>query len=496
MAVKTGEEYLESLLKLKPNVYVDGKKVDNVWADPRFDSTKRLVARNHDFAFEEAYKNAAIVHSPLVNEPIRRLSTHVQTTMGDSILKLDLTRDIANRRVCAWCGSNIMTLLWAVTWETDQKHGTEYHQRFKNYLELSQKNDWDFSWGMMDAKGDRKIRPSRQRDYPGVRVVKKDAQGITVRGVKVHTSYGPCTNALMVVPCRAMKEDDKDFAVAFWTPNDTKGITMITKAPPNWDFADMPMQCPMSFGIGAVEGTTFFDDVFVPWEQVFMCGEWDMAGQVPYYFGNIQRQSKCSCLAGHTDLVVGVGALIADMNGVGNVDHIKTKLTHAMQQAEIAQGCALGAAAAGKMHPSGVFIPDTLKVNAGLNFIKNLAGEHIQLLHDIGGGIIVTMPTARDYQIPELKKLMDFALAGNEKYSSEERVRALYLCREIAATEFTGYFMGWAVNASGSPYTGDLLVRALYDLDYRISIAKEWAGIGESRDWGGPGSSREWTGHS
>lgn len=483
MAVKTGEEYIESLKELKPNVYMDGEKVENIWDDPRFDSTKKLIALNHDFVFEPNMKEVAMVHSPQTGEPVRRLSNHIQTSMEDSIMKLDLTRDIANRRICAWCGSNIFSLLWAVTWETDQKYGTEYHQRLQHFHELSQKNDWDFSWGMMDAKGDRKVRPSKQKHYPGVRIVKQDEKGITVSGVKVHTSYGPCTNILIVVPCRAMAEDDKEFAVSFWIPNDTKGVTMITKTAPNWESVATPMHCPMSAGIGAVEGTTFFEDVFVPWEQVLMCGEWDMAGQVPFYFGNIQRQSKCSCLAGHTDLVCGVAALIADMNGVADVEHIKTKLTHTMQQAEVAQGCALGGAAAGKLHPSGVFIPDTLKVNAGLNFIKKLAGEHIQLLHDIGGGIIVTMPTAKDYENPKLKELMDYALAGNDKYTTEERIRALWLCREIAASEFTGYFMGWAVNASGSPHTGDLLVRAMYDLDYRIGIAKEWAGIGKSREW-------------
>ena len=183
-------------------------------------------------------------------------------------------------------------------------------------------------------------------------------------------------------------------------------------------------------------------------------------------------------LAGHSDLV-------ADVNGVLAKSHIQDKLTHCAQMAEVAQGCAFGAGAAGKMHPSGVFMPDPLKVNAGLNYIKDLTGEHIQMLHDIGGGMIVTMPTEKDYRDPRLKKLMDFTLAGNEKYTSEERIRALYLCRELAATEFTGYYMGWGVNASGSPYTGQILVRSLYDLDYRMGIAKEWAGIGESKEWPG-----------
>ena len=496
MAIKTGEEYLEELRESTPNVYMLGEKVENIWDDPRFESTKKIVALNHDFVFEEANKDVAITHSPYVNEPVRRITNHIQTTMEDSLLKLDLTRDVANRRICAWCGSNVLTLAWAATWETDQKHGTGYHQNLKNYLELAQKNDWDSSLGKMDAKGDRTVRPSKQKNYPGVRVVKKGAKGITVSGCKVHTSYGPCTRVITVIPCRAMTEEDKDFAVAFWAYSDTPGITMIAKPSPNADLVEMPMQCPMSSAFGVVEGTTYFEDVFIPWEQVFLCGEYDMAALYPFYFGNIQRQSKCSCLAGHSDLVAGIAGLVADVNGVLNKPHIQDKLTHCMQMAEIAQGCAFGAAAGGKMHPSGVFMPDPIKSNAGLNYIKELTGEHIQMLHDIAGGIIVTMPTEKDYQNPKLKKILDFTLAGNQKYTTEERMRALYLCRELAATEFTGYYMGWGVNASGSPHTGHILVRALYDLDYRIGIAKEWAGIGTSEEWPGHCNiNKEWQGN-
>ena len=496
MAVKTGAEYLEELRKSKPNVYMLGEKVENIWDDPRFESTKKIVALNHDFAFEEANKDVAITHSPYVNEPVRRITNHIQTTMQDSLLKLDLTRDVANRRICAWCGSNVLTLVWAATWETDQRYGTQYHQNLKNYLELSQKNDWDSSLGKMDAKGDRTVRPSKQKNYPGVRVVKKDAKGITVSGCKVHTSYGPCTRVITVIPCRAMTEEDKDFAVAFWTYSDTPGITMIAKPSPNADLIEMPMQCPMSSAFGVVEGTTYFEDVFIPWEQVFLCGEYDMAALYPFFFGNIQRQSKCSCLAGHSDLVAGIAGLVADANGVLGKPHIQDKLTRCAQMAEIAQGCAFGAAAAGKMHPSGVFMPDPIKSNAGLNYIKELTGEHIQMLHDIGGGMIVTMPTEKDYNNPKLKKILDFTLAGNQKYTTEERMRALYLCRELAATEFTGYYMGWGVNASGSPHTGHILVKSLYDLEYRINIAKEWAGIGTSDQWPGHcNGNKAWAGN-
>jgi 4-hydroxybutyryl-CoA dehydratase/vinylacetyl-CoA-Delta-isomerase len=478
MAIKTGAEYVDDLRSMTPNVYMLGEKVKRVWDDPRFQSTLNIISKLHDFSFDEEFRELSVVHEPLVGEPVRRLNLYIQRTMEDSIIKVRLTREVTQRRICTWCMCNILGLLWATTYETDALHKTEYHSRFVEFAKHLMKNDYDCVWGMMDPKGDRSLRPSQQKHLTGLKVTKRDAKGITVSGCKVHTSYCFCAKYIVVVPCRALTEEDKDFAVAFAVPVDTQGITFIARPAPQRSNPEGDMECPIGSAIGAVEGTTFFEDVFVPWERVFMCGEWEMAERIPYFFGNLQRQSKCACLAGHTDLVCGVAALVADVNGLGmKTTHIRDKITHTMIQAEVAQGCALGAAAGGEMHPSGVFIPSTITANAGLNYIKNLAGEHIQLLHDIAGGIIVTMPTENDYRNPKLKALIDTYLSGNAKYTTEERLRVLYLAQEIAASTFTGYFLGWAINASGSPMTGDVLVRELYDLKKRVDIAKGWAKI-------------------
>jgi len=478
--IKTGTQYKSDLKGLKINVYMQGEKVDRFWDDSRFEPTMNLIAMSHDVCFDEKFKDIAVVHEPLVNEPVRRFAHRIQTTMEDSIKKVQLTREITQRRICGWCLSNTINILWATTYEIDQKYKTEYHQRFVEFAKHLMRNDYDCFWAMMDPKGNRSLRLSQQKNMPGVRVIKKNKKGIVVRGAKVSTSYAACSKYIFVVPCNNLTEEEKDFAVAFVTPTDADGLTFVVKPAPERENKNYDMECPIGSAIGIVEGMTIFEDVFVPWEHVFMCGEYDMAERVPFFFSNIQRQSKCACLSGHTDLVCGVAGLVADVNGLGmKVSHIRDKLTQLMIQAEVAYGCALGAATEGKVHPSGVFVPSTIIANAGLNYIKGLAGEHIQLMHDIAGGIIVTMPTEADYRNPVIREWMDTYLAGSDKYSPEERIRTLYLAQEIAASKFTGYFLGWAINASGSPMTGEVFVRSQYDLQKRVDIAKKWAKIGE-----------------
>ena len=477
MAIKTRDECLERLKEAKPNVFMLGKKVDRVWDDPLFRSTLNLLGATRDFAFDSEYKHLSAVHSPLVDEPVRRLNLHLQTSKEDAIIKAKLTREVTSRRICAWCGSNIMSVMWAATYDTDQKYKTSYHERFAEYVKYIQKNDVDCCWGMMDPKGDRSLKSHQQKPLTDLRIVDRNKGGIVVKGAKVHTSFGPATQEILVVPCRSMTEEGRDFAVSFVVPIDTKGITFIARPAPA-PKQPMDMEGAIGSAIGGVEAMTVFDDVFVPWERVFLCGEWDMCDRVPSYFASIHRQSKCACLAGHTDMFIGIIALTAQVNGLDmRVAHIRDKLTEMMMQAEVAYGCALGAAEAGYQHPSGVWVPDALIANSGLNYIRSQAGHHLATLHDIAGGIIVTMPTELDYKNPATKEYMDTYLHGSNDFTTEERLRVLSLAQEVGASRFTGYLMGWAINAAGSPETNEILVRAAYDLDKRIEIAKDWARI-------------------
>ena len=264
---------------------------------------------------------------------------------------------------------------------------------------------------------------------------------------------------------------------SFAIPVNTKGITFIARPAPG-PLQPRDMEGPIGSAIGGVEAMTVFDDVFVPWERVFLCGEWDMCGQVPFYFSSIHRQSKCACLAGHTDMLIGIIALTAQVNGLDmGVAHVRDKLTKMMMQAEVAYGCAVGAAEDGYQHPSGVWVPNILIANSGLNYIRSQAGNHLAVLHDIAGGIIVTMPTELDYKNPATKEYMDTYLHGSNDFTAEEQLRVLSLAQEVGGSRFAGYFMGWAINAAGSPMTNEIAVRAGYDLDKRIKIAKDIAKI-------------------
>jgi 4-hydroxybutyryl-CoA dehydratase/vinylacetyl-CoA-Delta-isomerase len=342
-----------------------------------------------------------------------------------------------------------------------------------------QKEGFGIAWGMMDPKGDRRLPPSKQKRQPDLRIVKKRPNGIVVRGAKLHTTYGPAAHQLVVVPCRALTEGDKDFAVSFGIPIDTPGVKFIARPSPGPSH-EVRMESPLSSRYLGVEAMTIFDDVFVPEDRIFMCGEWDQAANLPLYFASLHRQSKCACSAGHTDLLIGTAALAAEVNGLGmNTAHIRDKISSMMMAAGTAFGCALGAALDGKEHPSGVFLPDALIANSGLNHIRSRLGDHLSYLHDIAGGLVITMPTEADWNNPELRKYLEEGLQGNPDFTTEERLRVMNLVQDLAASRLTGHLFGFTINAAGSPVTNSIVVRNTYDLGKAVRIARDLAGLSQ-----------------
>jgi 4-hydroxybutyryl-CoA dehydratase/vinylacetyl-CoA-Delta-isomerase len=371
----------------------------------------------------------------------------------------------------------MLSVAWAMIHDIDKAHGTDYFPRYKEFIKTVQKNGYIVALAMMDPKGDRSLPPSKQKEPTDLRIVKRRPDGIIVSGAKVHTTYGPAAHQVIVTPCRALDEGDKDYAVSFAIPIDTKGLKMIARPSPGPARA-VQMESPLSSKYVGVEAMTIFDNVFVPEERVFMCGEWDKAFLYPLYFASLHRQSKCACGAGHTDLLIGTAALAADVNGLSmKVAHIRDKITEMMMAAETAFGCSLGAAIEGKKHPSGVYLPDAGIANSGLYYIRSRMGVHLSSLHDIAGGLLTTMPTEADWNHPELRKYIEQGLKGSPRFETEERLKIMNLAQDLAASRLTGTILGFTINASGSPFTNKIVAWNTYDLEKRIKIAKEIIGL-------------------
>jgi 4-hydroxyphenylacetate 3-monooxygenase/4-hydroxybutyryl-CoA dehydratase/vinylacetyl-CoA-Delta-isomerase len=477
LCLKTKDEYIGSLKKQKPVIFMFGEKIKDRVNHPLIKPQINVIALTYEMAQNPRYEELTTAKSHLTGEKINRF-THIHQNKDDLINKVQMTRMYARYCCCIQrcMAVDALNALSVVTYDIDKKHKTNYFGNFTNYLRRFQKEDIAATCAMTDVKGDRSLRPSEQTDPDlYLRIVEKREDGIVVRGAKAHTTAAVPSNEIIIMPTRALREKDRDYAVAFATPVDVDGLKFIARSTVPREMTKM--DAPFRNRWGVTETITIFDDVFVPWDNVFMCGEWEFAGPAAELFAIYHRHSYCGCKPGVSDVLMGTAALLAEYNNVEGTPHIQSKLTDLACTAEEMYACGIAGSVRGKPMDSGTYVPDITFVNIG----KYIAGTHIYeeiyRVHDIAGGLAVTCPSEKDYFHPEIKPYLSKYLKGKVDVPTEDRVRAFKLCEDLTAYGFAGWLMVASCHGGGSPEAQRITIYRGYDFEKRKNIAKCLAGI-------------------
>lgn len=481
MALMTGKQYLDSLKKLKPVVYLFGEKLQNPSEHPFVRPSQNAIALTYDLANDPEHQDLMTAHSSLTGGRVNRF-THIYETPEDLIKKVKMTRLMGQRT--ATCFQRCTTMdtanaLHIATYEIDQKLGTEYHQRFLKFLEEVQVKDLDVGVAMTDVKGDRSLRPSQQADPDlYLRVVEETKDGIVVRGAKANQTGSINCHYTFVAPTAAMREEDKDYAVAFAVPIDAEGIVHIYGR----QFSDSRKTEGGGIdvgntGFGAQETIMIFDDVFVPRELVFLCKEYEFAGRIPYLFGSNHRQTYGGCKAGVSDVLIGAVSLMAEFNGVDKMPHVRQKLTEMVALTETIYSCGIAAAAEGSKMSSGIYYSDLLLGNVCKLNVCELPFKMARMAVDITGGIIGTMPSEKDLTHPEIGKYLKKYLAGAAGSTAEERTKILRLIENLLFGPGAVGYMVESIHGAAPPAAQHSMLRRLVDWKQKQQLAKELAGI-------------------
>ena len=328
--MKTAAEYEESLRGLNFKVYLQGELVENPVDHPIIRPSMNSVKATYALAEDPQYEELMTATSHLSGEKINRFC-HLHQSTEDLVKKVKMQRLLGQQTAACFqrcVGMDAINAVDSVTFEMDQKLGTTYHERFVKFLTKMQEEDWTVDGAMTDPKGDRGLAPSQQEDPDlYVHVVEKRDDGIVVSGAKAHQTGALNSHWILVMPTIAMGKNDADYAVSFVAPADAEGIIYIYGRQScdtrkleggNIDVGNKQF--------GGHEALMVFDKVFIPWENVFMCGEYEFSGSLVERFAGYHRQSYGGCKVGVGDVLIGAAALAADYNGAAKASHIKDKL--------------------------------------------------------------------------------------------------------------------------------------------------------------------------
>ena len=482
MALMTGEQYVESMRKMKLNVYMFGEKVENVVDNPILRPSLNSVKATYDLAQMPEYEDLMTVTLDDGRKVNRFTNIHRNAT--------DLVNKVKMQRLCgqktAACfqrcvGMDAFNAEWSTTYEIDKKYGTHYHENFKKFVKYVQDADLTVDGAMTDPKGDRGLAPHAQADPDlYLHIVERRADGIVVKGAKAHQTGIINSQEVIVMPTIAMGPDDKDYAVSFAVPTDAKGITMIIGRQ-SCDTRKLE-GAPMDTGnseFGGVEALVVFDNVFVPNDRIFMAGENEFAGMLVERFAGYHRQSYGGCKVGVGDVLIGAAALCADYNGAQKASHIKDKLIEMTHLNETLYCCGIACSAEGKPTESGNYLIDLLLANVCKQNVTRFPYEIARLAEDIAGGLMVTAPSEKDLKGKVTGPLVEKYFKGVASVSTENRLRALRLVENLTlGTAAVGYRTE-SMHGAGSPQAQRIMISRQGNIAMKKELAKAIAKISE-----------------
>lgn len=478
----TGNEYIESIRKMKTQVYMFGKKVESPVDDPILRPSLNSVRMTYDLALIPEYEDLMTV----VREDGRRINrfTNIHRSTDDLIKKVKMQRLLGQKTAACFqrcVGMDAFNAVFSTTYETDKKYGTGYHDNFMKFLAYVQDNDLTVDGAMTDPKGDRSLAPHAQADPDlYLRVVERRSDGIVVRGAKTHQTGILNSHEVIVMPTISMGPEDKDYAVSFAVPVDSDGIFMIIGR----QSCDTRKSegCEIDVGnseFGGVEALVVFDDVFVPSDRIFLNGESEFAGVMVERFAGYHRQSYGGCKVGVGDVLIGAAALAAEYNGAAKASAVKDKLIEMTHLNETLYCCGIACSAEGHVTESGNYIIDLLLANVCKQNVTRFPYEIARLAEDIAGGLMVTAPSEKDLHDPKLGPVIDKYLRGVNTVSTENRLRVLRLIENITlGTAAVGYRTE-SMHGAGSPQAQRIMIARQSNLEHKKALAKAIAHISE-----------------
>jgi len=447
-----GRQYRESLDDGRVT-YFEGRRIDRLADEPVFQPVIDSIAATYDKHVHDGAVNAAL--APPTSEA--DLREHIDTLLESDVL-LNVT----------FFGQ--MALLTAAG--KLAKDYPELAERIYHYTDATQHADLRVTECITDAKGDRAKSPSAQPDPEMyVRVVSRGADGVVIRGAKLHITAASFCHHLIVMPTKAMKAGEEAYAIACAVPVNSPGVRIIdvTTAPTGAD----TRHYPASRRKHMPDGFVILDDVFVPNEHIFLDGQLKYAASFAHSLGLWERLGGTAQMVRQADELVGMAQLIAEANGLARASHVRDKIAEMLIHATMLRAGLEAAIMHSEKTEAGFTFPNELFTNAAKYQGAANFSLMVRHLHDIAGGSVVTAPSIADLENPDVGAQIRKYMTGAGDADGTYRTRLFHAIRDVTADSLGGWHHVTNVQSGGGLVAQRLVATAHYDLEGAKKLALE-----------------------
>ncbi|HEX2134872.1 MAG TPA: 4-hydroxyphenylacetate 3-hydroxylase N-terminal domain-containing protein [Microvirga sp.] len=469
----TASDYRESLRAYRPRVFVNGSRIESVADEPLLAPGINAVGITYDLAHTAEHRPLMTARQGTSGRTVNRMD-HIDETSTDLLYKLEAVRLVCRISGCAqrYLTHDALNGIFQATKRTDDAHGTDYHQRFVNYLHDVQDRDLTLGVAMTDAKGDRSKRPGQQVNPDVyVRIKERRADGIVISGTKAIVTGAPYMHEFLVMPCRTHTRDDADYAVCCAVPVDAPGVTIVARP------AGRPGEAAAKFSAkyGQSTGVVIFDDVFVPHDRVFLAGEPEEGGFLTTSYATHHRHSCIGARAGFGDLLIGAGALMVEANGLDpdRHGHIRDAMVELITITESFYACGVASSVYCTKDPAGSVMPDAVFSNVGKLLLATKIYDMHKVAHYVSGGLIVALPGPDEDHNPATQASLAAVLGGRPDIPAEQRLEVSRLIEDLTVSHQGGWYSVISLHGGGSPEAMKREIWRNYPVAEKVGVVEE-----------------------
>jgi 4-hydroxyphenylacetate 3-monooxygenase len=462
--VLDGNRYLESLRDGR-QVWINGEKIADVTTHPLLRGLCQEMARLYDLQHDAATQDAM----SFVNERGVRVSySYLEPRNAEDLLKRRGNAEIWARESFGMMGRypDFCAAL-AVGFKDVGPELAKFDPAFARnaawHHQYASENDLCLGHGLHDPNMDKTLRPEQDPDRC-LRIVKERDDGIVVRGARFVT-LAPVTHEMQIAPTYVFNEREAEHAVWFAIQSNAPGVKIICREPfsgrSNFDH-------PASSRFDEQDALVVFDDVFVPWERVFLARE-------PLAANRLFR-SRVTLWAIHAaaiqltarlELMIGVGHLMAQVGGVDGRPNVQQLLGELVTYKSIFDALMRDSEANCIVTPGGLTAPGPLLHHRA--FITLVSERIVDIIEHIGTSGLIFLPSEKDFAVPELKPLLDVYYRGKD-VTAYDRTRLSKLAWELTGDSFGGRQQLYERLHSGDPNTIQAGVYQRYDKTTAVAM--------------------------
>ena len=488
MPARSGQQYIESLKRLQPCVYLNGLLVEDVTTEPLFQGPLRSIAEQYDLQLLPRYREIMTFASPSSGKPVSR--SFMVPRSRDDLVQMRKHFKLRTDHNFGFMGRapdfmNAFVTGLHLASDRFAEAGAQFGANAGSYHEYVRENDLFLTHMLINPQIDRS-KTSAQQEDPHVHLgrVGETSEGIIVRGAKMLGTMAPLTEEVAVLPFGGVAPGDDAYALAFALPNNTPGLKYICRE----TVAPLPrsrFDHPLSSRFEEMDCIAIFEDVLVPWDRIFVDGRpgsREIVNGLGFERGSVTNLQVEARMLSQMEFFCGLAMKLADAIGITEFLHVQEKLGEMLTHLEVARAVYYGAEAMATSRDNGTWLPSPLGLRAFHYQTPKIYSRFVEIVQTLAGGGFFYAPTEADLANPDLRPTIDKYVRGRSGVSAEERIALFRLAWDVTGEAFgqrlqqyVRYYTGDPIRLTAGFYSG-------YDKQPLLDIVDRALGHGDDLD--------------